>query len=143
MRFLIAFIAILPLVASAETGYVTDRLILGLHQAEDTSDRAFRSLESGTGVVCDLRPDDERHGSGAFALRADLDALAISHDKGFSIHRAFHLASSTATCLSLQLGAPLRTTTTVGKTYCPVSKASVIARAISAAQSPIMGMNSI
>ena len=48
MRFLIAFVAILPLVASAETGYVTDRLILGLHQAEDTSDRAFRSLESGT-----------------------------------------------------------------------------------------------
>ena len=48
MRFLVAFVAMLPLVASAETGYVTDRLILGLHQAEDTSDRAFRSLESGT-----------------------------------------------------------------------------------------------
>jgi SH3 domain protein len=48
MRFVIAFIAILPLVASAETGYVTDQLRLGLHEAEDTSDRPFRTLESGT-----------------------------------------------------------------------------------------------
>ncbi|MEL7023844.1 MAG: TIGR04211 family SH3 domain-containing protein [Pseudomonadota bacterium] len=30
-----------------ETAYVTDVLRLGLHQAADTSDRAFRSLESG------------------------------------------------------------------------------------------------
>ena len=36
--------------ATAETAYVTDRLILGLHQAADTSDRAFRSLESGQQV---------------------------------------------------------------------------------------------
>ncbi len=47
MRFFIGALAFLPLVAAAETGYVTDRLILGLHQAADTSDRAFRSLESG------------------------------------------------------------------------------------------------
>ena len=47
MRFFIGVLAFLPLVAAAETGYVTDRLILGLHQAADTSDRAFRSLESG------------------------------------------------------------------------------------------------
>jgi SH3 domain protein len=47
MRFFIGVLALLPLVAAAETGYVTDRLILGLHQAADTSDRAFRSLESG------------------------------------------------------------------------------------------------
>lgn len=33
--------------ALAETGYVTDNLRLGLHQAEDTSDRAFRTLDSG------------------------------------------------------------------------------------------------
>jgi SH3 domain protein len=32
----------------AETAYVTDMLRLGLHHAEDTSDRAFRSLASGT-----------------------------------------------------------------------------------------------
>jgi SH3 domain protein len=37
----------LPLAAAAETAYVTDNLQLGLHQAADTSDRAFRTLESG------------------------------------------------------------------------------------------------
>ena len=47
MRFVCGLLALLPLLAAAETGYVTDRLVLGLHQAEDTSDRAFRSLESG------------------------------------------------------------------------------------------------
>jgi len=47
MRFVIGLTLLLPLLAAAETGYITDRLILGLHQAEDTSDRAFRSLESG------------------------------------------------------------------------------------------------
>ena len=38
---------LLPLVAAAETAYVTDTLRLGLHQAADTSDRAFRTLDSG------------------------------------------------------------------------------------------------
>jgi SH3 domain protein len=38
---------LLPLLAPAETAYVTDNLRLGLHQAADTSDRAFRSLDSG------------------------------------------------------------------------------------------------
>jgi len=33
--------------AMAETAYITDNLRLGLHQAPDTSDRAFRTLESG------------------------------------------------------------------------------------------------
>ncbi len=47
MRFLVVFLALLPLVAAAETAYVTDKLRLGLHQAPDTSDRAFRMLESG------------------------------------------------------------------------------------------------
>jgi SH3 domain protein len=35
------------MIAAAETAYITDNLRLGLHQAEDTSDRAFRMLESG------------------------------------------------------------------------------------------------
>ena len=48
MRLVIGLLALLPVLAAAETGYVTDRLMLGLHQAEDTSDRPFRSLESGT-----------------------------------------------------------------------------------------------
>lgn len=48
MRRVLALLALLPVMAAAETGYVTDRLMLGLHQAADTSDRPFRSLESGT-----------------------------------------------------------------------------------------------
>ncbi len=48
MRILFGLLALLPLLATAETGYVTDRLMLGLHEAADTSDRPFRSLESGT-----------------------------------------------------------------------------------------------
>lgn len=40
----------LPAAALAETAYVTDNLRLGLHQAPDTSDRAFRTLESGQTV---------------------------------------------------------------------------------------------
>ncbi len=47
MRLLSGILLLLPLVAAAETAYVTDNLRLGLHQAEDTSDRAFRMLESG------------------------------------------------------------------------------------------------
>jgi SH3 domain protein len=48
MRIVLGLLVLLPVMAAAETGYVTDRLMLGLHQAEDTSDRPFRSLESGT-----------------------------------------------------------------------------------------------
>ena len=48
MRFLTA-VALTFVAASAlaETGYVTDRLQLGIHNAEDTSDRPFRMLSSG------------------------------------------------------------------------------------------------
>ena len=50
MRLLIrvmATLALLPTLAAAETAYVTDTLQLGLHRAADTSDRPFRSLDSG------------------------------------------------------------------------------------------------
>lgn len=47
MRLLTAILTMLPLLAAAETAYVTDNLRLGLHQAADTGDRAFRMLESG------------------------------------------------------------------------------------------------
>jgi len=47
MRLVLAVLVFLPLVAVAETVYVTDTLQLGLHQAGDTSDRPFRSLDSG------------------------------------------------------------------------------------------------
>ncbi|HLU07064.1 MAG TPA: TIGR04211 family SH3 domain-containing protein [Woeseiaceae bacterium] len=44
---LIALFLVLPSTAIAETAYVTDQLRLGLHRAEDTSDRSFRTLQSG------------------------------------------------------------------------------------------------
>jgi len=47
MRRAFLLIIFLPLAALAETAYITDNLRLGLHQAADTSDRAFRTLESG------------------------------------------------------------------------------------------------
>jgi len=47
MRLVIGVLIFAPLIISAETVYVTDTLSLGLHQAADTSDRAFRSLDSG------------------------------------------------------------------------------------------------
>jgi len=43
----LAAVLLLPILAVAETAYVTDTLQLGLHQASDTSDRPFRSLDSG------------------------------------------------------------------------------------------------
>jgi SH3 domain protein len=43
----VVILAMLPLTAVAETAYVTDNLRLGLHQSENTSDRAFRMLDSG------------------------------------------------------------------------------------------------
>ncbi len=47
MRLILGLLALFPLLAAADTAYVTDNLRLGLHNAEDTSDRAFRILESG------------------------------------------------------------------------------------------------
>jgi len=47
MRIALVLLLAAPLTVFAETGYVTDNLRLGLHQAADTGDRAFRTLESG------------------------------------------------------------------------------------------------
>ena len=48
MRSTLAVVLLLAVSgAFAETGYVTDQLRLGLHNAEDTSDQPFRFLESG------------------------------------------------------------------------------------------------
>ena len=44
---MVALLIQCPVLAQSEIGYVTDNLRLGLHQASDTSDRAFRTLESG------------------------------------------------------------------------------------------------
>lgn len=46
-RFICVLLAALPLSVAAQTVYVTDNLRLGLHEAEDTSGRPFRMLESG------------------------------------------------------------------------------------------------
>ena len=47
MRLIFGLLILLPAFVAAETAYVTDNLRLGLHAAEDTSDRAFRYLDSG------------------------------------------------------------------------------------------------
>ncbi len=47
LRIVLLTVILLPSMAAAETAYVTDNLRLGLHEAADTSDRAFRTLESG------------------------------------------------------------------------------------------------
>lgn len=47
MRLIIGLLALMPLLAEAQTAYVTDNLRLGLHESEDTSGRAFRMLDSG------------------------------------------------------------------------------------------------
>lgn len=44
-------VAAMPAAAVAETAYITDQLRLGLHRAEDTSDPAFRTLQSGQEVT--------------------------------------------------------------------------------------------
>ena len=49
-RLTITAALLVPAVVVAETAYVTDNLRLGLHRAEDTSDRPFRNLESGQQV---------------------------------------------------------------------------------------------
>jgi SH3 domain protein len=47
MRIASLLLILLPMQAFAETAYVTDNLRLGLHRAQDTSDRAFQTLDSG------------------------------------------------------------------------------------------------
>ena len=47
MRVALLLFVVMPFTAMAETAYITDNLRLGLHQAADTGDRAFRTLESG------------------------------------------------------------------------------------------------
>ena len=47
MRRAFLLFLFMPLTVLAETAYITDNLRLGLHQAADTSDRQFRTLESG------------------------------------------------------------------------------------------------
>ena len=47
VRFVSATLLLAPSLGFGATAYVTDNLRLGLYEAEDTSGRAFRTLESG------------------------------------------------------------------------------------------------
>ncbi|MDH5454612.1 MAG: TIGR04211 family SH3 domain-containing protein [Gammaproteobacteria bacterium] len=55
MRLIIGILLLLPIVAVADTAYVTDNLKLGLYEAEDTSGRAFRTLDSGQAMEVLIR----------------------------------------------------------------------------------------
>lgn len=55
MRLIIGVFALLPIMAAADTAYVTDNLKLGLYEAEDTSGRAFRTLDSGQSMEVLIR----------------------------------------------------------------------------------------
>ncbi|MEL7186861.1 MAG: TIGR04211 family SH3 domain-containing protein [Pseudomonadota bacterium] len=55
MRLILGLLVLLPLTAVAETAYVTDNLRLGLYEAEDTSGRPFRTMESGQAMEILLR----------------------------------------------------------------------------------------
>ena len=55
MRLIIGVLALLPVLAAADTAYVTDNLKLGLYEAEDTSGRAFRTLDSGQSMEVLIR----------------------------------------------------------------------------------------
>ena len=48
MRMLLSIFMLCPAAVGAETAYVTDILRLGIHRAEDTSDRPFDNLVSGS-----------------------------------------------------------------------------------------------
>jgi SH3 domain protein len=61
MRFVTGLLLLMPLLVSAETAYITDNLKLGLHQAADTSDRAFRTLESGQAMEILFRDRNYAH----------------------------------------------------------------------------------
>ncbi len=61
MRFVTGLLLLIPLLAGAETAYITDNLKLGLHQAADTSDRAFRTLESGQAMEILFRDRNYAH----------------------------------------------------------------------------------
>jgi SH3 domain protein len=58
MRLIIWVLALLPVVAAADTAYVTDNLKLGLYEAEDTSGRAFRTLDSGQSMEVLIRANN-------------------------------------------------------------------------------------
>jgi len=65
----------------AETAYVTDNLRLGLHQAADTSDRSFRTLESGQAIEIINRNVNYAHVRLPDGVEGYLKAAYLVYDK--------------------------------------------------------------
>ena len=65
----------------AETAYVTDNLRLGLHQAADTSDRSFRTLESGQEIEILTRDVNYAHVRLPDGAEGYLKAAYLVYDK--------------------------------------------------------------
>ncbi len=65
----------------AETAYVTDNLRLGLHQAADTSDRSFRTLESGQAIEILTRDVNYAHVRLPDGAEGYLKAAYLVYDK--------------------------------------------------------------
>ena len=80
-RLLIGLALLLPLLAAAETAYVTDNLRLGLHQAQDTSDRAFRTLDSGQELEILSRDRNYAHVALPDGTRGYVKAAYLVDDK--------------------------------------------------------------
>jgi len=80
-RVMCAVILFLPLLAVAETAYVTDNLRLGLHQAADTSDRAFRTLGSGQELEILARDRNYAHVSLPDGVQGYVKAAYLVDDK--------------------------------------------------------------
>lgn len=72
---------LMPLTVAAETVYVTDNLRLGLHQAADTSDRAFRTLDSGQELEILSRDRNYAHVSLPDGVKGYVKAAYLVDDK--------------------------------------------------------------
>ena len=72
---------LLPLLVAAETAYVTDNLRLGLHRAEDTSDRAFQTLDSGQELEILSRNRNYAHVALADGTRGYVKAAYLVEEK--------------------------------------------------------------
>lgn len=72
---------VLSTTVSAETAYVTDNLRLGLHHAADTSDRAFRTLESGQELEVLNRDRNYAHVRLPDGVEGNLKAAYLVFDK--------------------------------------------------------------
>jgi len=102
MRLVIGLLVLLPLLAAAETVYITDNLRLGLHQAEDTSDRAFRMLESGQELEILSRDRNYAHVQLPDGVQGYVKAAYLVDDKPAKLIVAETMAERDALSAELQ-----------------------------------------